>query len=131
MNLLLDTHIWLWAVGDSRRLGRNTTRHLNSGANQVWLSPVSVWEFINLCRKGRFRGMRDPYPWIEDALDKWPVREAPFTFEIGLEAGRFELTHADPSDRLIIATARVLDCVLVTEDDKIIESGTVETIPND
>lgn len=131
MNLLLDTHIWIWIADHPQRLGRRTTRLLAAPQNHVWLSAVSVWEFIVLTRKGRFSKIRDPYPWLERALTEWPFQEAALTTEIVLEAGRFELAHGDPSDRLLIASARVLDCVLVTQDDKIIESGAVATIPND
>ena len=44
MNLLLDTHIWIWSVGDRRRLASRVIRELTNTENQLWLSPISVWE---------------------------------------------------------------------------------------
>ena len=44
MRLLLDTHIWLWNFQDQRRLGRRVLRALQDRQNELWLSPMSVWE---------------------------------------------------------------------------------------
>lgn len=131
MKLLLDTHIWIWSLLDPRRVGRKTQRILTNPSTELWLSPVSVWEFIDLSQKGRFRPIRDPFPWVEAALRYHPLRAAPLTHEIALEAGRFQMPHKDPADRLIIATARVLGLTLVTADDKIIEADVVPVLVSD
>lgn len=131
MRLLVDTHIWIWLVDNPKRLGRRTAHRLASPRNEVLLSSVSVWEFITLARKDRFSKVRDPVPWLERALTGWPLTEAGMTWEIAKEAGRISLPNGDPADRLIVATARVLDCPLVTADDEIIASGLVATLDND
>ncbi|MGA3024256.1 MAG: hypothetical protein ABSF98_05760 [Bryobacteraceae bacterium] len=53
MKLLLDTHIWLWSVGNPARLSRRVARALGNPANELWVSPISTWEILGLCRKGR------------------------------------------------------------------------------
>ena len=55
MKLLLDTHIWIWSVGDPQRLNRRVAKALGDVQNQLWLSPVSIWEALLLHRKGRLR----------------------------------------------------------------------------
>ena len=60
MKLLLDTHVWLWIVLEPKRLSRKATRELGSAANQLWLSPVSVWEAMLLLEAGRLRVRSSP-----------------------------------------------------------------------
>lgn len=131
MRLLLDTHVWIWLADSPHRLGRRTARRLSSPASEIFLSAVSVWEFVVLAQKGRFSRVRDPLPWIERALTGWPLQEVGLTWEVAKEAGLIALPQGDPVDRLLVATARVLGCTLVTEDEKIIESRLVPTLPND
>ena len=131
MKLLIDTHIWLWMINKPKRLGRRTAKLLANSRNEIFLSPISIWEVILLGRRGHFSKLRDPYPWLGKAMAEFKLIEAPLTDEIALEMGRFELGHDDPADRMLVATARVMGCPLVTDDEKIIESGCVEVVPND
>lgn len=132
MRLLLDTHIWLWSVSRQDRLSRNVVRALSRGSNELWLSPVSVFEFLTLSRKGKLRSPGcDPLAWVEEVLRTDPLRDAAYSREIALEAHRFELTHADPADRVIIATARVLGLTLATADTEIIAAGIVSVLANE
>ena len=131
MRLLLDTHIWIWCAASPKHIGRRTARLLASPGNELWLSPISVWEFLQLARTGRFPRIRDPYAWVSGALTGWPYREAASTWQIAREAGDFEMPHGDPADRFIVATARLMQCTLVTQDEAIIASELVATIPND
>lgn len=131
MKILIDTHIWVWLVNRPQRLGTRSRRLLADLRQQVYLSPVSVWEAILIARGGRLGGSRDPNLWLDRALNEPMLLDAPISRRIALELSRFELLHHDPADRWIVATARVLGCKLMTEDEKIIDSGVVETIPND
>lgn len=53
LKLLLDTHIWIWSLLEPNRLARRVRAEIESPANELWLSPLSIWEFFMLCRKGR------------------------------------------------------------------------------
>jgi len=44
VKLLLDTHIWLWALLEPEKLARRVRDALGLGENELWLSPISVWE---------------------------------------------------------------------------------------
>ena len=53
MNYLLDTHIWLWSALDPTHLSRQVRRALDDARNELWLSPITVWEALVLARKKR------------------------------------------------------------------------------
>ena len=89
-----------------------------------------MWEVVTLTEKGRLKGIRDGLEWIDRALKVLPFQDAPFSIEVAREAGRLRFDHRDPADRLIVATARVHDCTLLTEDAAIIDSKLVATIAN-
>ena len=78
MNLLLDTHIWIWSKLNPKLLGQRAVEELSKESNELWLSPVSVWEALTLMQKGRIR-VQDPFAWVERAANQ--LREAPLTHE--------------------------------------------------
>jgi PIN domain nuclease of toxin-antitoxin system len=129
MNLLLDTHIWIWSVGERKRLASRVMRELTNARNQLWLSPISVWEVQFLYRKKRIEleGM-DVETWTRKALEIHPLNEATLTIDVALEVSNLNLKHGDPGDHFLVATAKVL--TLVTSDERIIASGDVSILSN-
>lgn len=127
MRLLLDTHIWLWNFQDQRRLGRRVFRYLQDRENELWLSPMSTWEALTLNYKGRIRIHGDLTTWLAQATAG--TREAPLTHEIALVARQLAM-HQDPADRILAATAEVLDLTLVTADERLLGLGTIRTLGN-
>jgi PIN domain nuclease of toxin-antitoxin system len=127
LKLLLDTHIWLWRFREPSRLGRRVLQSLNQEDNELWLSPWSVYEALTLNYKGRIRIKEDLTEWL--ALATAGTQEAPFTHEIALVARQLEM-HLDPADRIIAATAQVLDLTLVTADQNLLGLGTIRTLAN-
>ncbi len=130
MRLLLDTHIWIWAVVEPARLSRRVTRALQENENELWLSPISTWELALLVERGRIRLDSDIDPWLADASDCCPTIEAPLTHEIALASTRVALPHRDPADRLLAATALILDLALVTADEQLIGCKGVRVLAN-
>ena len=127
MNLLLDTHIWIWAKLEPKRLGPRVTRELSSPANQLWLSPVSVWEALIQMQKGRIR-LADPFAWVDRAAEQ--LREAPLTHEIVRVGLALTLSHNDPADRFLAGTAKVLKLTLVTADSRLLGLPEIATLAN-
>lgn len=130
MRLLLDTHIFVWSLLEPRRRSRQIARAISNPRNEIWLSPVSTWEIITLCRKGRLKLDRDPVVWLSAAFSQSGFREAPFTHEIALAADSVVLPHGDPADRLLAATARVHGLTLVTADENLIRGKGFEVLAN-
>lgn len=127
MRLLLDTHIWLWFVIEPRRLGRHTLQLLKSAENELWLSPISTWEALTLHNKKRINLTGNLKEWI--SLATIGLKEALLTHEIAAVAGELPL-HKDPADRMIAATAQVLDLTLVTADERLLSLGCIKTLAN-
>lgn len=130
MNILLDTQIWLWSFLEKRRIKRGLTAALENPENQLWLSPVSVWEATVLFQKGKIQIASDPGTWIRQALAKGFVVEAALTHEIALQSRLIELPHQDPADRFIAATALVHGFTLATSDKHLLKHRSVQTLPN-
>ena len=128
MKLLLDTHVWLWALHDPSRLSHRVRDVLRNPANELWLSPVSTWEALLLNAKGRIRLPANLSEWLTAATT--PMREAPLTYEIVLIAQQLPLPQRDPADRFLAATAQVMDLTLVTADDNLLRLGTIRTMKN-
>ena len=72
MKLLLDTHIWLWALLEPDRLDDRTARRLQRADSELWLSPISVWEAMLLAERGRLELDRPPAAWFDAALRQVP-----------------------------------------------------------
>jgi PIN domain nuclease of toxin-antitoxin system len=127
LNLLLDTHIWIWSKLEPARLGRRVRAELSKSDNELWLSPVSVWEALSLMQKGRIR-VDNAFVWVESAAEQ--MREAPLTQEIVRIGMALPLPHADPADRFLAATAKVLKLTLVTADQRLLGLGEIATLAN-
>ena len=71
LRLLLDTPI-LRSLLEPDRLGRDVTAALDDPANQVWLSPVVIWEVLILAERGRVELSPDPMTWVRHVLKTLP-----------------------------------------------------------
>lgn len=120
MNCLLDSHVFLWALNDSQKLGPNTTALLIAQENQLYISTASVWELGLKHLKGKL-----PYS-IDELLEGIEV--------LGLELIAIEkqdiqtfqnirLIHDDPFDRLLVAQSQARKMAFVTVDKNILASG--------
>ncbi|HEY2460886.1 MAG TPA: type II toxin-antitoxin system VapC family toxin [Candidatus Acidoferrum sp.] len=127
MKILLDTHIWLWALQDPGRLGPRSLRELEDSSNELWLSPISTWEALTLHYKGRIELTGTVEAWVARATAG--KNEAPLTHEIALVARQLQM-HQDPADRILVATAQVLDLTLLTADRQLLGLGNIKTLDN-
>ena len=116
MRLLLDTHVWLWAVGAPGKLGKSARAAIEDAANERWISPISIWEVLLLAEKQRIELNKNPDDWIADARQDLALREAPITGEVALATRTIRLPHGDPADAFIAASAKVYELTLVTAD---------------
>lgn len=119
--LLLDTHVLLWHERGDRRLGRRTRRMLARGlrSSNLAVSAMSFWEVGMQIRKGRLELGLDPDHWRIDLLQHGLI-EIPVGGSIASRAGLLPDMHADPADRIIVATA-LEGHQLLTADRRILE----------
>jgi PIN domain nuclease of toxin-antitoxin system len=129
MKLLLDTHVWLWSQEQVERLGRKTRAALSDLNQQRFISAISTFEIARLVSRGLLQ-FHQPFPyWQEDALRELHAQTIDVTHEIAWEAYNLPgLFHNDPADRILVATARLHDFLLVTADDLILRYAHVKTI---
>lgn len=127
MKLLLDTHVWIWSLTDPDRLSARARRELSKTSHELWLSPVSVWELALLVEKGRLTVHGHLEAFLPKATARF--REAPISFDIAAAFGDARLEHGDPADRLLVATARVLNLTLVTADERLLGDRRIRTLP--
>ena len=130
MRILLDTHIWIWYLSGSARLPKRHRESLNRDNNQIWLSPISVWETLILSEKGKLRLRPEPISWIQQSLKRWPIKEAPLNIQVSIRSRQLDLPHQDPADRFISATALIYDLTLMTIDERLISAPWLPTVVN-
>jgi PIN domain nuclease of toxin-antitoxin system len=128
LRLLLDTHIWIWSISETHRLSAKVKQEVTNSENEVWLSPISLWEALALQAKGRIHLPSGSAGWLERAASQ--LREATLTHEIVALAHQLAFQHRDPADRFLAATAGVLGLTLVTADQKLLGLGTIATLAN-
>jgi PIN domain nuclease of toxin-antitoxin system len=119
--ILLDTHCLLWLDQAVARMGRRARRLVDAAtsAGDLGVSAISFWEVAMLVAKQRLRMSQPLAVWRREWLQQGVV-ELPLTGAIGIDAALLAGFHADPADRWIVATARELDAILLTADDRIL-----------
>ena len=123
--LLLDTHCWLWAqLGKTKRLSRRALSVIRSAElkAQLRVSVISIWELGMLVKDRKVHLPSNVRSWVDQALDKpgWSLTD--LTPEIALESVQLPGDlHGDPADRILVATARVLNATLLTKDQRLIQ----------
>jgi PIN domain nuclease of toxin-antitoxin system len=122
--LLLDTHALMWLMSDDPKLGTKAKEAIRSAYREkrARISAITPWEIALLVSKNRLNLGKDVLVWILEALEIPGVRLVPLEPEIAIASTRlpFEI-HADPADRILVATARHLGATLVTADTALLE----------
>ncbi len=118
--LLLDTQALIWTRFGNRRLGRNARDVIERAVrgDDVAVSAITFWEIAMLRNKGRLRFPEDVGLWRRELLGQG-LTEIPVDGEIGIRANALPGFHADPADRIIVATA-LGGHQLVTADERIL-----------
>jgi len=129
--ILLDTHIWFWWVQGDPKLPQGHEASIRAHESQALVvSAISCWEVAKAVAYGR---MSLPCPaddWIRQALAYPGLMLLPLSPEIAIESNRLPGSfHRDPADQIIVATARVHDCPLMTLDDRILAYPHVRKAP--
>ncbi|CAN5325091.1 type II toxin-antitoxin system VapC family toxin [soil metagenome] len=130
MRLLFDTHVWVWSLVSPDKLSARVVRELTNPANELWLSPISVWETMLLIERGRIAVDEDAGTWVERMVRATPAREATLTHDVAIQSRRITLAHPDPADRFLAATALVHDLTLVTADTRLLAGKDIDVLAN-
>ena len=124
--ILIDTHVLLWMTSAPDRLGVEAKVLIERMAaeNAVRISAISGWELAMLASKQRIVLGMPVSRWFAQTIERSGVQAVDIGLAPAIDAGTLEdELHGDPCDRLLIATARHLDCPLVTVDKAILSYG--------
>ena len=116
----------------AERLTRRVAAALTDESNQLWLSPIAVWEFLLLAGRGRVRihDGQTAAERVEAALSRAPMHKAPINREVAVRSRSIRVEHVDPADRLLAATADVYELTLVTADERLLRGKGFRTLTN-
>src|SRR5437870_12937434 len=91
VKLLLDTHIFLWSLLEPARLSERVSRELESHLNEIWLSPIAMWEVLMLAEGGRVALAAVAATWVGRACEAPPFRESPLNREVPFQSRATDL----------------------------------------
>lgn len=115
MNLLLDTHVALWAITDSPKLPKKALELIESPKSSVWISAATIWEIAikhSLARGDMPVSSQDALRYFRDSgYGFLPVEP-----EHAAAVEDLPAHHADPFDRILVAQALVEPMRLITHD---------------
>jgi PIN domain nuclease of toxin-antitoxin system len=129
LKILLDTHVIIWSAAEPERLPKAVVRALESDKNELWFSPISIWEILLLAEKKRIKLKPDPEKGVRNLIKQLPLREAAINQEVAIMSRRIDLPHNDPADRFLAATAVIYDLTLATADKRLIQSKYYSVLP--
>jgi PIN domain nuclease of toxin-antitoxin system len=123
--VLLDTHIWLdVALGRRRRMSTRVLRKCESAAaaGSLYVAAITPWEVATLAGGGKIRVSGTVLEFITESLRETRTAVAPLEPTIAVDAVELpSWSHRDQADRIIVATARHIEAVLVTRDTAILD----------
>ncbi len=119
--LVLDTHIWLWWVHGDSQLPASYHDYIQAQETHgLGISAISCWEVAKLVEYNRLTLALPVIDWLDQALAYPGIQLLELTPRIAVESTQLPDTfHRDPADQIIVATARVYSCALVTLDRRI------------
>lgn len=116
MNLLLDTHAFLWAVDDNPKLSQKAREAIVDGKNIVFVSAATAWEIT--IKKGIGKLKTPQADYLEELrLHRFTALD--ITTEHALAVDGLPEHHKDPFDRMLVAQAQVENLTLVTRDPRL------------
>ena len=122
MRVILDTHVILWALADSRLLSTKARRIIADEGNECLYSPVSLVE-ISIKHRKHPKDMPLSAEEARAAFLAAGYRELPFSSAHAASVDELEPYHTDPFDRMLIAQAMAEGCSLISHDDAVAKYG--------
>lgn len=116
MNVLLDTHVLVWWLRNSARLGKRAKALIGNDETTIWVSSASIWEISIKAALGRLDIMEQFDEQFSLELERSGFRSLVVKFDHAFAVRTLPLHHHDPFDRMLVAQAQCEDLTLVTAD---------------
>ena len=127
MRLLLDTHAFLWWVGDDPRLSDIAGDAIANGANQIFVSVASAWEIAIKAGLGREEVPEPLHEFLGEQLRANAFELLPIHLRHAAAVSSLPHLHRDPFDRMLVAQAVQEHLAIVSRDEQVHAYG-VEVI---
>jgi PIN domain nuclease of toxin-antitoxin system len=114
--VLLDTHAFIWLASDQSQLSETAKALINRHKEQLFISCISALEIALLVKRERLTLPMEPDEYIESALQHLGIDEVLIDRRILLHSAGLPDIHNDPFDRVLIATAQIMDMTLLSKD---------------
>ena len=124
MRLLLDTHIFLWAVQGNAAL-KPRVRRMMEEAEQIYVSAASIWEIAIKARLGKIEASAVD---LVEAIEESGFLELPVRALHAVRVAELPLHHTDPFDRLLVSQAMAEPLRLLTVDSVLRQYGDLVTL---
>jgi PIN domain nuclease of toxin-antitoxin system len=128
LQLLIDTHVLLWAADAPEKLSDEARDAIEDAANDVFVSTAAAFEIVIKFGKGKLVLPIEPALFLPSRLHALGFRALPLSLEHALALTGLPDIHADPFDRMMIAQASVEGMTLVTRDAQIRRYNNVRTL---
>jgi PIN domain nuclease of toxin-antitoxin system len=116
MRLLLDTHVFLWAVASPQKLSVAAREAITDRANQIYVSVALAWEIVIKFQAGKLKLPTSPVSYVPSRIATLGFTTLPITQDHVLAVASLPAKHADPFDRIMIAQAQIESLTFVTRD---------------
>ena len=112
MNILIDTHIFLWLLKTPKQLSKQQVETFKNPQNQFYLSSISIAEIMIKLSIGKLVVDFDP---IQAAIDSG-LKLLPYQAIDAVALGHLPCHHKDPFDRMLIAQAKTQNMQMMSSD---------------
>ena len=127
MKYLLDTHAFLWWIGDDPALSERARSIIADGGNEIYLSAVSVWEIAIKSRAGRLDIAGEIETFVSRHVQENSFQPLPITLTHSAKVQSLSNHHRDPFDQMLVAQSMVEEMPVISVD-KMIKSYDVEVV---
>lgn len=115
MNILLDTHTFLWYLQESKELSAKAAEIIEDSSNAIWLSIASLWEISIKVGLGKL-SLQNSFTELKGVLQQLKIEILPIAFSDTERYLNLPLHHRDPFDRILVAQAMNHSLILISRD---------------
>ncbi len=119
MNVLLDTHTFLWSITGDDRLSKTAEKAFLNPDNNLFFSAASFWEICIKMSLGKLSLKRGWFKTIQEEMKINAIQWLPVEMQHCAELTKLPFHHRDPFDRMLIAQAMVEDLQLLSRDSRL------------
>jgi len=117
MKYILDTHVFLWSIANTKELSKNAIKVIKNPDNEIYVSSVTLWEIAIKTRIGKLDIEGISIDELPSIIEKMEYSQISLTSEDALGYINLkEITHKDPFDRMLIWQCMSRNMIMISKD---------------